>query len=73
MCWVGSSHTHQRGELRWTSPVSNVELAATGALRPGLTLLIHYPKRSNQKVSVEFVLMVMYPATGEIDIVPKGK
>jgi hypothetical protein len=35
---------HQRGELRWTSPVSNVELAATGALRPGLTLLIHDPK-----------------------------
>lgn len=73
MRWVGSSHTHQRGELRWTSPVSNMELAATRALRPGLTLLIHYPKRSKQKVFVEFVLMVVYSATGETDIVPKGK
>jgi hypothetical protein len=40
----GQLFHHQRGELRWTSPVSNVELAATRALRPRLTLLIHDPR-----------------------------
>jgi hypothetical protein len=34
---------HQRGQLRWTSPVSDVELAPTRALCPRLALLIHDP------------------------------
>lgn len=40
----GQLFHHQRGELRWTSPMSNMELAATRALRPRLTLLIHDPR-----------------------------
>lgn len=40
-------HTHQRGQLRGTSPMSDVKLAAIGARSPGLAalllLLIHDP------------------------------
>lgn len=40
----GGGHTHQRSQLRGTSPVSNMELAPTGAWYPGLAaLLIHDP------------------------------
>jgi hypothetical protein len=34
-------HTHERSQLRGTSPVSYMELAASGAGNPGLALLIH--------------------------------
>lgn len=39
---------HQRGQLRRTSPMSDMELAPSRAWHPGLALLIHDPKRDGR-------------------------
>ena len=47
-----NKHTHKGSELRWTSPVSNMELTASGAGSPGLALLIHYSQMERNELAM---------------------
>lgn len=67
-------HTHQRGKLRGTSPVSDMELAPSRAWNPGLVVLIHDP-RWKKGFTVECDKMRdggVDPMTGETGVASKG-